>query len=115
MRLILFRKGRPGTMATMPGERPKVELSDLLGGETAMQPITSRLTLVTLADAVKLGLPPRYAMKRPGKADMPVFGDCAVVAVKESGILTDVIQKDLKDAAKRVLLLQGVGVVEVGI
>lgn len=115
MKLILFRKGRPGELARLPGERPETELGDLLGGETAMRPITNRLTLVILSDAVKLGLPPRYAVKQSGRTDMPVFGDCAVVAVAADGNLTDVVPRDLKDAAKRVLLLQGAVMAEAGL
>lgn len=90
MKIVLFRDGQPGLAATLPGEEPEVELCDLLGGETEMIPLNEHMTLVELKDGEKLGLPLRYEIHRLGREPEPVFGDCAVVAVKPDGMLRDV-------------------------
>lgn len=90
MKIVLFRDGKPGVPAKLPGEDPEVELSDLLGGETEMVPLNDRLTLVMLKDGEELQLPIRYALHRLGREPMPVAGDCAVVGVRLDGMLRDV-------------------------
>lgn len=90
MKIVLFRDGKPGVAAKLPGEDPKVELTDLLGGETEMVPLNERLTVVMLKDGEKLELPARYRVHRLGKEPLSVAGDCAVVAVRPDGCLRDV-------------------------
>ena len=95
LKIILFRKGRPGIMINLPGEHPvEEELETLLGGATEMTPIDERLTLAALKDGEKLRLPLRYRLCRGGKADEPIAGDCAVLAVNKEGRYTDVTLRD---------------------
>lgn len=95
MKIILYRDGKPGVIVSLPGENPEAELEELLGGETEMQPITKRLTLVTRSDAEEMQLPIRYSLDKLGEEPQPVAGDAAVVAVRPDGILTDVNVQDL--------------------
>ncbi len=90
MKIVLFRDGRPGVAAKLPGEDPEVELTDLLGGETEMTPLNERLTLAALKDGEEMGLPARYRVHRLGRASLSVAGDCAVIAVKQDGMYRDV-------------------------
>lgn len=90
MKIMLFRDGRLGAAAKLPGENPEVELSDLLGGETEMISLTERLVAVTLKDGKEMGLENRYAIHRLGRSPLPVYGDCAVVAVMPNGAYRDI-------------------------
>jgi len=81
MKVVLFRDGRPGVAAALPGEAPETELSDLLGGEPDVTPLGMRLELLTLHDAERQQLPIRYSLHRIGRAAEPVAGDAVVVRV----------------------------------
>lgn len=98
MKIVLFRDGKPGVTAKLPGENPEVELADLLGGETEMKPMNERLLLVTMKDGEALGLPVRYAAHGLGRAPMQIAGDCAVVATRPEGILRDVTKLEVTAA-----------------
>lgn len=81
MKVVLFRDGRPGVAAALPGEVPEAELADLLGGELDVTPLGTRLALLTLHEAERLQLPIRYVLHRLGRASEPVAGDAVVVRV----------------------------------
>ena len=90
MKIMLFRDGKPGVAAKLPGENPDLELTDLLGGETEMVSLNERLVAVVLKDGKELGLKNQYSIQRLGRAPLPVYGDCAVVAVKPNAVYRDV-------------------------
>ena len=90
MKIVLFRDGHRGVAARLPGENPEVELSDLLGGETEMVSLNDKLVAVVLKDGKEMGLENRHTIQRLGRGPLPVFGDCAVVAVKPDGKYRDV-------------------------
>ena len=98
MKLILFRGGKPGTAAVLPGDDPCVELSDLLGGQVDLSPLGHGMLLATLAEGEALRLPLRYAVHRLGRAPAPIAGDCAVVAINGGGTLTDVTAAQMEQA-----------------
>lgn len=80
MKLILFRDGQPGVGTAMPGDNVCRELSDLLGGgELSWTSMYGELCLITAAQSEDK--PCRYVLRRTGRADWPIFGDCAVIAV----------------------------------
>lgn len=90
MKIMLFRDGKPGVAAKLPGEHVDVELSDLLGGETRLKAITRNLAVVVLKDGKGLGLEHRYDIQRIGHTLTPVYGDCAVVALNVDGTYRDI-------------------------
>ena len=94
MKIVLFRDGKPGVVAKLPGENPEVELTDLLGGETEMISLNERLVVVVRKDGERSPAdddrPVRYQIHRLGREILPVAGDCAVVAVRLDGGLRDV-------------------------
>ncbi len=94
MKIILFRKGRAGVTAGLPGDRPEEEFETALGGETMMHPLGERRILVSLRGAERLGLPRQYILRRPWAADWALYGDCAVVAVNEYGRYVNVSEED---------------------
>lgn len=106
MKIVLFRDGRPGVAAKLPGEEPEVELSDLLGGETKMTPLNAKLILVTLKDAGELGLGERYTVHRIGREPAPVIGDCAVVAMRPDCSIRDVTIQEVDAALSYVRVTQ---------
>lgn len=88
MKVLLYRGGKPGVVATTPGEHPpEVEISDLLGGAVTVTPLTERLMLATLEDAPRLRLPFQYVATsiipsvRPPEPE-PVPGDAVVFAAE---------------------------------
>lgn len=99
MRIILYRNGREGVIARLPGENVEQEMADLLGGETEMTPLNKRLTLVRLVKGEELRLPIRYKVEKLGYAPLIVAGDCAVLALDERGMVTDATLTDRFDAS----------------
>lgn len=95
MKIGLFQAGRPGIMYAIAEDDPDGELAELLGGETEMAPITSRLSLVCRADGEEARLPIRYTRRESFREPEPVAGDCAVVAVKPGGCLRDLKGEEL--------------------
>lgn len=88
MKIVLFRNGKRGVAAKLPGEDPDVELTDLLGGKLRMKALTSKLIAVTLKDAEELGLGHRYNL-HVKEHTTPVYGECAVVALNVDGTYRD--------------------------
>lgn len=99
MKVLLFRDGQDGVIQHLPGEYPWPELCDLLGGEIDTTPINGRLALVTRRDMKALDLPQYYFFRRYGQADRPIYGDCAVIAVRADGTLTDISTFGMMQAA----------------
>lgn len=96
MKVILFRGGKPGELVSLPGERPKVELSDLLGGEIEWSPLDRRMQLVTLKEGEAMQLPIRYSVERKLEAErFPVAGDCVVLVGRADGMITDAEKWDM--------------------
>ena len=104
MKIVLFRDGRPGVVAQLPGEDPIGELAKLLGGETEMTEINTRLRLVTVKNSEKL--PVRYAAHGLEEEPKQIAGDCAVVAVRPEGVFRDVTTLEFT-AAKACIQLLG--------
>lgn len=98
MKVVLFRNSRHGVAATLPGERPEVELSDLLGGETVMTPLNARLLAVTPRDGERLGLPVRYTLHRLGREPADIHGDCVVIAMRPDGSIRDMTMEEAAQA-----------------
>lgn len=90
MKIVLFRDGKTGVAAKLPGENVDVELSDLLGGETRLKAVSGRLAVVVLKDGKEMGLEHRYDIQRLGNTPTPVYGDCALVALNVDGTYRDV-------------------------
>lgn len=100
MKVILFRGGKPGEIVSLPGERPKVELSDLLGGEIEWFPLDRRMQLVTLKEGEAMQLPIRYSVERKqsgrlGAERFLVAGDCVVLVGRADGMITDAEKRDM--------------------
>lgn len=105
-KIVLYRNGRAGVIAGLPGRDPmEEELTVLLGGQTEMLPIDSRLVLVTLDDGerLRLRLPLRYRFQRDGMPGLPISGDCAVVAVDEEGAYIAITTNDYFRATRTVV------------
>lgn len=97
MKIGLFQGGKPGTMYAIPEDDPERELVELLGGETEMTPLTSKLSLVYRADGEEARLPIRYTQRENFREPEPIAGDCAVVAVKPGGCLRDIKGEELAE------------------
>lgn len=102
MKVVLYRDGRPGVAAKLPGDEPDIELSDLLGGETEITPVTSKLRVVHLCEGYGLDLPVRYMMHVIGKAPRLIRGDCALVALTMDGKYRDVTLQEIAAAEEYV-------------
>lgn len=118
MNVMLYRKGKPGVMATLPGKEPlATEMSDLLGGELILLPMTNRLTMAVLADAYDLRLPLNYAAMvmdedRHGATSMePVPGDAVIFATVggcHEAHMVDITDEDAAEIiSKRLIRPQG--------
>lgn len=108
-KILLYRGGKPGVVATLPGGHPpEVEISDLLGGEVTVTPLTKGLTLATLADAPRLRLPFQYVATSiipsaiPPEPE-PVPGDAVIYAVAGD----DAHIVDITDADRGLILAEG--------
>lgn len=99
MKVLLFKDGQDGVITHLPGEYPWPELCDLLGGEIDTTPINGRLALVTRRDAEIQDLPQHYSFHIHGRADRKIVGDCAVIAVRADGTLTDISTFGMMQAA----------------
>ena len=95
MKIVLYRDGRPGVVAKLPGDEPDIELSDLLGGETEITPVTGKLCVVHLCEGYEMGMPARYMMHVIGKAPRLIHGDCALVAMTIEGKYRDVTIQEI--------------------
>ena len=93
MKIILYRDGQAGVVVSLPGEHPEAELEELLGGETEMRPINSRLSLVGRREQTG---GPGYILERLGQCPLEAEGDAAVIAVRPDGMITDITVKDLR-------------------
>lgn len=98
MKIVLFRDGRPGVVAKLPGDNPNVELTDLLGGEIRMEAVSRNLAVVRLKNGEELGLPHCYNIRRLGRSMTPVYGDCALVALTIEGPYRDVNVQEIAAA-----------------
>lgn len=96
MKLIVYRDGRPGVIATLPGEQMLPELEELLGGETEMRALNNRLKIIARRDGEEADLPVRYVLYRLGAEPTPLHGDVVVVATRWDGVLVDADVRDLK-------------------
>lgn len=90
MKIMLFRDGKPGVAAKLPGENLDVEMTDLLGGRVTLKAVTSRLAVVMLKEGKGLGLPHNYDVQILGHAPVPVYGDCAMAALNVDGSYRDI-------------------------
>ena len=84
MKIMLYRDGRPGVAARLPGKDTDVELTDLLGGKLRIRDLGGRLIAITLKDGEELGLPHKYDLYVK-EHPVPVYGDCAIVGLGADG------------------------------
>lgn len=98
MKIILFENGLQGERVNIPGENVQAELEELLGGPIVWEALTSRLHLVTRADADAEGLPVRYGIYRSGRAEAMIRGNAVVVKIGHGGGAKDMTREDVETA-----------------
>jgi len=109
MKIVLFRNGAPGIRAEMMGGDMELEeqFETLLGGATEMEPIRANLVLLHLRNGRRIGLPEHYTLRQRGMEDIPIWGDCAAVALDYYGQYMD-IGEDTMNRALRTVLPAGI-------
>lgn len=98
MKILLFEGGLPGRRVDILGENVQAELEELLGGPIVWETLTTKLHLVTRADAAAEGLPVRYGRYLSGRETDRLQGDAVVVKVGHGGGAQDVTRDDMERA-----------------
>jgi len=100
MKILVYRAGAPAGFKSLPGERPEAEIADLLGGDMSGNDIRKTflakgLCLYYKRDTAAKTLPRQYLLKRIGKGDRFITGDCVIAASRWNGTFRDVAAADL--------------------
>lgn len=98
MKIVLFRGGRRGVAAELPGDFPERELTDLLGGGITVDRLNERLALVRLGWGEREELPVRYTLHRLGYRPEEFEGDAVVIGLMPDSDFRDVDSNDVEAA-----------------